>query len=122
MTESEPYGWELLIDLHECDAGSIADGERIREFVVRLCDDVLGMRRYGEPLVARFGMADPKTAGYSLVQLIETSSVVGHFSEERATAYIDVFSCREFDPEKVELFARDFFGAGGAETRFLVRD
>ena len=32
-------------------------------------------------------MEDPKTAGYSLVQLIETSSIVAHFSELRRTIY-----------------------------------
>jgi len=122
MTAQEPYGWELLLDLKGCDLEAIQDGGRIREFVVRLCDDILGMRRFGEPFAARFGEADPKTAGYSVVQLIETSSVVGHFSEERRSAYLDVFSCRSFDPEKVEAFAREFFGAEDAERRFVVRE
>lgn len=117
----EPYGHHLMLDLYDCDPGAVADREVIVDFATRLCDDHLGMRRFGDPFVGRFGLADPKTAGHSLVQLIESSSVTGHFSEERASAYLDVFSCRPFDPEKVAAFARESFGSRRARRRLVPR-
>ncbi|HLH70176.1 MAG TPA: S-adenosylmethionine decarboxylase [Candidatus Dormibacteraeota bacterium] len=118
---TEPFGWELLLDLYGCDEEAIRDEARIRQFVEQLCDEILRMRRVGEPLLLRFGEADPKTAGYSAVQLIETSSIVAHFSEERRSVYLDVFSCRQFDPEQVTRFASQVFRAGHCQSRFVTR-
>lgn len=119
---TEPYGQHLMIDLYGCETGAIADQRVIEDFVTQLCDDKLGVRRYDDPYIARFGLAEPKTAGYSLVQLIESSSVTGHFSEEWASAYLDVFSCRPFDSEKVATFARECFGASRDKRRLVMRD
>ena len=41
----------------------------------------------------------PEAAGYSLVQLIETSAITGHFCDLSGDAYIDIFSCKDFDAE-----------------------
>jgi S-adenosylmethionine/arginine decarboxylase-like enzyme len=41
----------------------------------------------------------PEAAGYSLVQLIETSAVTGHFCDASGDAYLDVFSCKDFDAQ-----------------------
>ena len=41
----------------------------------------------------------PEAAGYSLVQLIETSAVTGHFCDSSGDAYIDIFSCKDFHAE-----------------------
>lgn len=117
----ETWGWELLLDLEDCDLDAISSGEHIRNFAIRLCDDIIDMRRYGDPIVERFGLEDPKTAGYSLVQLIETSSIVAHFSELRRTIYLDVFSCAPYDREKVEAFACEHFGGRVGKAHFIAR-
>ena len=39
-----------------------------------------------------------EAAGYSLVQLIETSAVIGDLCDESGDVYLDVFSCKDFDP------------------------
>ncbi|HOQ26979.1 MAG TPA: S-adenosylmethionine decarboxylase, partial [Methanomassiliicoccaceae archaeon] len=81
--------WGLLtsVDLHDCDPEKIRDGDYIRKFSVDLCDHI-DMKRYGEPIVVRFG-ADPRVQGYSLAQLIETSLISGHFAEDTNRAFID---------------------------------
>ena len=33
------------------------------------------------------------------MQLIETSAVTGHFCDKSGDAYLDVFSCKDFDSE-----------------------
>jgi len=80
------------------------------------------MKRYGEPIIPHFGHEDPITAGYSMVQLIETSSITGHFSEHKRTAYINIFSCAWFDAEKVTQFTQEYFDAHRADAHLIKRD
>ena len=119
--EEDFFGQELIINLYECDRKKITSEDAIRKFVIELTDDVLKMKRYGEPQIPHFGHNDPITSGYSLVQLIETSSITGHFSDAKGSCYLNIFSCAWYDPEKATAFCQDFFGAKRAETTFLKR-
>ncbi len=119
--EEDYFGQELIVNLYECDLEKISSEDAIREFVVKLTDDVLKMKRYGDALIPHFGHDDPVTSGYSLVQLIETSSITGHFSEFKKSCYLNVFSCAWYDPEKAATFCQDFFGAKRAEVTLLKR-
>ena len=95
--EENHWGLHVAVDLGGCDHQKICDGDYIRQFAIDLADHIR-MKRFGDPVVVRFG-AEPKVEGYSLVQLIETSCIAGHFAEDTDRAFIDVFSCREFPPE-----------------------
>jgi S-adenosylmethionine/arginine decarboxylase-like enzyme len=66
------------------------------------------MKRFGECRVVHFGKED-RVAGYSMVQLIETSLISGHFSDMTGVASIDIFSCRPYDPDQGARFSLDFF-------------
>jgi S-adenosylmethionine decarboxylase len=116
------FGQELIINLYDCDLEKISDGEHIRQFVIKLCDEVIDMKRYGEALVPHFGHENPITSGYSLVQLIETSCVSAHFSEYKKSAYINIFSCKWFDHEKAGKFCQEWFGANRMDSQLLERE
>lgn len=120
--EKNYYGQELVMNLYDCDLKRISSDKAIKKFVITLCDDVIHMKRYGEPQIPHFGLGDPISAGYSLVQLIETSSITGHFSEHKKSCYINIFSCKWFDMEKAAQFTQDFFRAKRMQTTFLKRD
>ncbi len=113
--------WGLLtsVDLHDCDPEKVRDGDYIRKFSVDLCDHI-DMKRYGEPIVVRFG-ADPRVQGYSLAQLIETSLISGHFAEDTNRAFIDIFSCKEYPPQAVAEYCRKYFGAKDMEYSVSFR-
>lgn len=115
------FGMELVLDLAGCDPGTIRSKERLIAYARELCR-VIDMTPYGDPFAQRFGLTDAKTAGYSLVQLIETSSITGHFSEETNRAYINVFSCRKFDATAATEFTKRFFDAGSAKHTLLIRE
>ncbi len=70
--------WGMLtsIDLHECSLETMTDKEKIKAYVKELCRRI-GMKTFGETLVIKFG-EDPKVAGFSMTQLIETSLISGH--------------------------------------------
>jgi len=116
------FGQELILNLYECDLEVISNGEKIKEFIVTLCDDVIHMKRYGEALIPHFGHDNPITSGYSLVQLIETSSVTAHFSEYKKSVYLNIFSCAWFDQQKTEEFCKKFFKAQKIESRLIRRE
>lgn len=113
------WGIASSIDIYDCDPATIRDAEAIRRFVVELCD-LIEMKRFGETQVVHFG-EDEKVAGYSMVQLIETSLISGHFANLTNAAYIDVFSCKPYLPELVQDFAQKFFGGSRSTLNVSLR-
>jgi S-adenosylmethionine/arginine decarboxylase-like enzyme len=92
------WGKHLMLDCSSCDREAVRSVDAIRAFSEDLIASI-GMVAYGGPVLAHFATYLPKAAGYSLVQLIETSAVTGHFCDASGDAYLDVFSCKDFDPE-----------------------
>ena len=101
------WGIASSIDIYNCDGDQIRNPEVIRQFVVELCD-LIEMKRFGKTQVVHFG-EDEKVAGYSMVQLIETSLISAHFANLTNTIYLDVFSCKPYDPDVVRDFAEHYF-------------
>jgi len=114
------YGKELILDLYDCDPKIIRSKKKILEYSDKLCD-LIKVKKYGKPICERFALNDPHTAGYSLVQLIETSSISGHFSELWNQAFIDIFSCKLFDEKIATNFTKKFFKAKKIKNRVLIR-
>ena len=114
------YGYELVMDLDGCERKFITSKKKLQEYVDKLCR-IIRMKKYGKTLLPYFGKKKAYTKGYSLVQLIETSSITGHFSDLWGRAYINIFSCRKFDHRAAKEFTRRFFRAKKVKNRFLVR-
>ena len=119
--EEPTFGWELIMDLYECDQDSISTEESIKRYAREICD-VIDMNPYGEPMTPYFGEKKEHTKGYSLLQFIETSSITGHFSEKTGAAYINIFSCKQYDMEKAEKFTKDYFGAKRINSLYIIRE
>jgi S-adenosylmethionine/arginine decarboxylase-like enzyme len=120
ISQAGPWGWHLALNLYDCDAALIRSADVIHDYVVELCD-LIEMRRFGDPIIVNFG-DDPRVAGYSLVQLIETSNICGHFANESNAAYIDIFSCKYFNPELAASFTISAFCAQKANGVHITRD
>lgn len=113
------WGLSANIDLYNCNPETIRDSELIGQYVVDLCD-LIKVKRFGECVVVNFG-EDERIAGYSMTQLIETSLVSGHFANQTNTAYLDVFSCKYFDPQVVGDFSKEFFEADEMILKHTLR-
>ena len=109
------YGYELIMDLYECETEIITSKKQLKTYIDTLCD-LIKMKKYGKALIPYFGEKAQYTKGYSLVQLIETSSITGHFSDHWHTAYINIFSCKKYDAAKAKKFTKEFFGAKRMNT------
>jgi S-adenosylmethionine/arginine decarboxylase-like enzyme len=101
------WGVATSIDIYDCHPQTIRDAEMIKTFVKELCERI-GMKRFGETQVVHFG-EEERVAGFSMVQLIETSLISAHFANLTNTVYLDVFSCKPYDVNVVEEYARGFF-------------
>jgi S-adenosylmethionine/arginine decarboxylase-like enzyme len=113
------WGIASSIDIYNCDPSKIRDAQEIRRFVIELCD-LIEMKRFGETQVVHFG-EDERVSGYSMIQLIETSLVSAHFANLTNTTYLDVFSCKPYDPEKVKSFSQGFFGGSHSIMNVTLR-
>lgn len=103
----DAWGLTASIDIHDCDPILIRDEHYVKKFAIDLCEHI-DMKRYGDTVVVDFG-EDEKVSGFSMIQLIETSLISGHFANQSNNAYIDVFSCKFFSPEKTSLFCIEYF-------------
>lgn len=104
MHEGRPhYGKHLMVDC-ACDH-TLRDEGKIRSFVKDLVDNI-GMVAFGPVISARFGEGEEE--GISAVQLIETSCISLHTNDSTCELYLDVFSCKDFETDKV-LECIDFY-------------
>ena len=113
------WGMSMSLDLYKCNPDTIRDADKIKEYVKQLCD-LIEMKTYGKCHVVHFG-DDPKVTGFSMTQLIETSLVSGHFANNTNAAYLDIFSCKWYDIDKVRDFSEKFFEAEASITKLNKR-
>jgi len=117
----QPQVWGIAssIDIYNCEPQLIRSPTAIRRFVAELCD-LIEMKRFGETQVVHFG-EDERVAGYSMVQLIETSLISAHFANQTNTTYLDVFSCKGYAPEAVREFSQTYFGGSHSTLNVTLR-
>ena len=118
MNEKTYWGHHLIINAGGCNHATITDYNTIHQFAKQLVRDI-DMVAYGEPQIVKFGHGNK--AGYTLVQLIETSNICAHFVDETDDAYIDVFSCKPFSEKTVVNLVKTFFEAKNVDTMFIDR-
>jgi S-adenosylmethionine decarboxylase len=114
------WGYHLILDCSGCDVHLVSDRDNIKSFVETLVE-AIDMKAYGEPILEHFATHDPTKGGYSLVQLIETSSITGHFVDQNGDAYINIFSCKPFSFETVQEVVNTFFNPDSIKMHFLTR-
>jgi S-adenosylmethionine/arginine decarboxylase-like enzyme len=112
------WGYHLILDCGSCNRVSIRSAEIINRFAKQLVKNI-EMVAFGDPIVVHFGSGDK--AGYTLVQLIETSNICAHFVEDTNDIYLDVFSCKPFEPADVEKLVNLYFSPEKINKIFLTR-
>ena len=103
----KPWGMMAVIDLHDCDRERLADADTIRAFVPEVIE-AIGMVAHGPTMLERFG--EGELEGWSAMQFIETSSLTIHTDEFGDRCYVDLFSCKPFEPELAAAIAVKHFG------------
>jgi S-adenosylmethionine decarboxylase len=113
------WGYHLMLDCSGCN-DNIKSRDQIYNFVKELIERI-DMKAHGEPIIEYLLPGEDK-AGYSLMQLITTSNICAHFVEPNSTAYLDVFSCKEFDTGLAENIFKKYFGPTKVRKIFVTRN
>lgn len=111
------WGYHLILDCAGCSL--IADKQHIERFVADTIQSI-DMIAHGK-LQIEYLLPGTDNEGYSVLQMITTSNLTAHFVTKSNTAYIDVFSCKEFDPEVVKGKVDEYFSPISINTCFLKR-
>ncbi len=122
---TKPYGYELILDLHNCDVSTF-NRESLDGYFEKLCKAINMQKceRYwwddvGVPEEEK--QTSPHTKGTSAVQFILTSTIVVHTLDLLKAVYINIFSCKEYNREIAEQITKEWFGAKECRTHFIER-
>ena len=114
------WGHHLILDCGKCDSTRMSDYDNvdawIRDLVV-----AIDMQPIGSPRIEYTAGDLVDKAGFTVVQVIVTSSITAHFVDAYGQIYLDVFSCKEFDPKVVESSISHHFGCTTFRKYFLTR-
>jgi len=113
------YGMELILDLFDCDLKILTSRKKTQEFIDGV-SQVIKMEKYGPSLIKRFKGGRLFGTGFSFFQFVTTSSITGHFIEDNKIAFINIFSCNIFNPDRVANFAKKFFGAKKIKKKLII--
>lgn len=119
------FGAELVLDLKQCDANRFTRRD-IDLYFSKLCE-LIDMQKctvhfwddYDVPLEEQQTL--PHTKGTSAVCFILTSSIVIHTLDLLKAVYVNIFSCKDFDPKVAEKFTQEWFEAGSCRSTFIER-
>jgi S-adenosylmethionine/arginine decarboxylase-like enzyme len=114
------WGYHMIIDCGGCDPALMSSYENVDKWIRQLVKDI-DMEPIGEPRIEYTAAEFPDKAGFTVVQVIVTSSIVAHFVDGLGQIYLDVFSCKDFDPGVVENSVRNSFKAAKLRKYFLTR-
>lgn len=121
----KPYGYKLIMDLHECNVSKFTR-EDSQEFFIELCE-LIEMQRcelyfwddVGVPVEEQ--QTSPHTKGTSAVQFILTSSIVIHTLDLMGAVYINIFSCNYFNEKLALEFTKKWFSSNECTSHYIKR-
>lgn len=122
----ESYGYELIIDLKECDPKTFTRDSLINFFLIlcratemEMCDIHFwdDMQELPEDK-----QTNPKTVGTTAVCFILTSNITVHTLTLRKEVFINFFSCKHFDSMKAQdIITKWFRGKLNNESVVMLR-
>lgn len=122
---TESYGKELILDMHGCNP-KVFNRKMLKRYFIELCD-LIQMQRadlhfwddVGVPKKDRQTL--PHLVGTSAIQFIMTSNVTIHTLDILRSVYLNIFSCKDFDPKVVEKFSIKWFGGTVVNKKVIIR-
>jgi len=118
------YGKELIIDLHYCNPAQFTRA-CIKDYFSKVCilinmercklcwwDDLYTPKEEKE--------TEPHLVGTSAVQFIKTSNITIHTLDILCNAYINIFSCKNFDEKIVIQVSQECF-EGEVVNKQIIR-
>jgi len=114
------WGYHLILDCSGCDESKMKNKENVEQWITSLVKNI-DMEPIGEPRIEYTAGHDEDKAGFTVVQVIVTSSITAHFIDKLGHIYLDVFSCKEFDQSTVEKSVKLYFDADKIHKYYITR-
>lgn len=117
---SKNFGPHLTLDLSECNVKKLRDLDFIFKILNELPDKI-GMTKITQPYVFRYSGLVPEDKGITGMVIIAESHISVHTFQEKGHAFIDVFSCKNFDCEYAAKYLINSFEAKKVEKNIVQR-
>lgn len=109
--EQPAYGPHLMLDIRGCDREKLASLEFCQKFLNDIPDKI-GMTKILGPIALTYVCpTDPSENGVTGVTIIAESHITIHTYPEKDKAFIDIFSCKHFDYQRVTELTIQMFDA-----------
>lgn len=118
LNENWYYGKHMMVDGKKCKRELITSLNNWRKFIDDLVK-AIDMVPHGDLVIDRFGEGDD--IGISACQLILTSSITVHTNDKAGDFYLDIFSCKDYDDQKVLNMVDKYFEPICINKNILLR-
>lgn len=108
--------YHLLLDIYDCV--NLDDHKIIKAFFKELIKD-LEMKPLTDILIV--SVDNDEGHGTSALQMITTSSITYHADDKYYCAFIDVFSCKAYDPQIPIRLVKKYFNPKDGRIKFIYR-
>jgi len=122
MTTETRYGFgpHMMLDCYGCPREKLSD----LDLIYKLLDELpagIGLTKVMSPHVFRYSGRVPEDWGVSGVVLIAESHISVHTFPDKGHAFIDIFSCKDFDTDSARRQLLEAFGATDHEVVLVNR-
>jgi len=122
MKEKVTYGFgpHLMLDCYGCNKQKLSDMDLIFDTLDKF-PAKLGMNKIMPPYVFKYHGSVPEDWGISGVVLIAESHITIHTFPDKDHAFIDIFSCKDFDTDLAADHMINLFEAKEHEVTLSAR-
>ncbi|KAF0133428.1 MAG: S-adenosylmethionine decarboxylase [Candidatus Saganbacteria bacterium] len=122
MKEKVKYGFgpHLMFDLYGCNKEKLSDMDLIFDTLDKF-PTRMGMNKIMPPYVFKYTGSVPEDWGISGVVLIAESHITIHTFPDKDHAFIDIFSCKDFNTDFATSYMINLFEAKEHEVSLSAR-
>ena len=122
-SKGQHFGYSMSVDAFGCEPVLLGSVELMAKFVRSLVSGI-GMRVFrGHNLrfsIEKYGDS-PDNYGITALCPLWESSITAHCVEAKSELHIDIFSCKHFSEDVVEMFVKDAFEPDRIKCYFRER-
>ena len=114
------FGFHLMLDCYRCAPDHLDSIDACYTFLDQLVDEI-GAEKQTQPYVFRTPERFKGKEGLSgWVPIVESGISIHTLTVSRFVS-LDVYSCREFDNDRIRAFTKSFFNPCEIEDNFVLR-
>lgn len=115
LTIKKVFGHHLLLDLYKCNGSSVKSLDMCYRYLDKITD-LMDVQKQAQPfVVCKEGIG---INGW--VPIVE-SGVSIYTNIDNDFVSVDIYSCKEFDFDKVKAFTKEIFGPENIHERYIFR-